>query len=234
LSAASSAALAIVPSVTDEDVYDVGEVLKQRESISLEKPQSYSLNTNKEFFDQAFQVAVFDQNCLERDSLSSDKFLGSTPGGLLANLSEICTTEVFLNYFQELTSDAYVMPTSGIYTSGYGPRWSRHHAGIDIANHVGTPIQASRLGRVVFAGSLGAYGLMIDIEHIDGYVTRYAHCNELLVEVGDVVDQGDWIAKMGNTGRSTGPHLHFEVITPSGHAIDPIAFLGKRRLQEEV
>jgi len=234
LSAASSATLAIAPSVTDEDIYVVDEVFMQRESISLAKSQSYSFNTNQEFFDQAFQVASFDQNCLEGDRLRSGKFLGSTPGGLLAALSEICTTEVFFNYFQELTSDAYIMPTSGIYTSGYGPRWSRHHAGIDIANHIGTPIKASRLGRVVFAGSLGAYGLMIDIEHIDGYVTRYAHCNELLVEVGDVVDQGDWIAKMGNTGRSTGPHLHFEVIAPSGNALDPIAFLGKRSLQEEV
>ena len=126
------------------------------------------------------------------------------------------------------------MPTTGVFTSGFGPRWSRHHSGIDIANHVGTSIHASRGGRVIFTGYLGAYGLMVEIQHSDGYKTRYAHCDEILVRVGEVVTRGDFIARMGNTGRSTGPHLHFEVRSPQNVAVDPISFLGDLSLQQQV
>ena len=121
-----------------------------------------------------------------------------------------------------------------MFTSGFGPRWSRHHSGIDIANDVGTAIHASRRGRVVFADRLGAYGLMVEIQHPDGYATRYGHCSEILVQVGEVVSQGHVIARMGNTGRSTGPHLHFEIRSPQGIALDPETFLGGMSLQESV
>jgi murein DD-endopeptidase MepM/ murein hydrolase activator NlpD len=77
----------------------------------------------------------------------------------------------------------------------------------------------------------GGYGLTVEIEHSDGYVTRYAHCNRLLVREGDRVVAGQAVAQMGNTGSSTGPHLHFEVIGADGVAIDPV---GKMPLLAEL
>jgi len=85
------------------------------------------------------------------------------------------------------------------------------HEGIDFPADVGTPIEAAASGKVVFADVHPAYGKMIEIDHGNGLVTRYAHCSALLVNEGDFVMRGQLIAKVGTTGRSTGPHLHFEV-----------------------
>ena len=97
------------------------------------------------------------------------------------------------------------------------------HAGIDIPGRLGTPVVASATGTVRFAGHAGGYGTMIEIDHGDGLVTRYAHLSERLVTAGDQVAQGQTIGLMGSTGRSTGSHLHFEVrmhgaaVPPSGY-----------------
>ncbi len=107
----------------------------------------------------------------------------------------------------------YVMPISnGRRTSGYGQRWGRLHKGIDWACPVGTTVRASRAGRVVSAGWNGSYGYSILIDHGDGARTRYAHLSKVLVSPGEYVNQSEKIGLSGNTGRSTGPHLHFEVI----------------------
>ena len=108
----------------------------------------------------------------------------------------------------------------GTVTSRYGGRWGRTHNGIDIADSLGTEIYASQDGSVIFSGNAGAYGNLIKIEHKYGYVTYYAHCNKLLVNVGDYVKQGQLIAKMGSTGRSTGSHVHFEV-RHNGEILNP-------------
>ncbi|HEV7412200.1 MAG TPA: M23 family metallopeptidase [Casimicrobiaceae bacterium] len=85
------------------------------------------------------------------------------------------------------------------------------HEGIDFPADVGTAIDAAASGKVIFADVHPAYGKMIEIDHGNGLVTRYAHCSALLVNEGDFVMRGQLIAKVGTTGRSTGPHLHFEV-----------------------
>ena len=85
------------------------------------------------------------------------------------------------------------------------------HEGIDFPADVGTPIDAAASGKVVAAEVHPAYGKMIEIDHGNGLVTRYAHCSALLVKEGDLVVRGQLIGRVGNTGRSTGPHLHFEV-----------------------
>ncbi|MDH6092056.1 peptidoglycan DD-metalloendopeptidase family protein [Anabaenopsis arnoldii] len=128
-------------------------------------------------------------------------------------------------------STTYMWPAQGVLTSGYGRRWGRMHRGIDIANATGTPIYAAADGVVETSGwNRGGFGILVDIRHSDGSLTRYAHNNRTLVRVGQQVTKGQQIAEMGSTGFSTGPHTHFE-IHPSGKgAIDPIALLPKERL----
>lgn len=110
------------------------------------------------------------------------------------------------------------------YTSGFGRRWGRAHEGIDMAGPVGTPIHATGDGVVTHAGRQGAYGNLIKIQHELGVETRYGHLNRISVKVGQRVSQGERIGDMGNTGRSTGPHLHYEV-RMKGRAVDPMSFI---------
>lgn len=116
-----------------------------------------------------------------------------------------------------LASTPAIRPTTGIYTSRFGNRKSpftglvEFHEGLDIASRKGTPVNAVADGRVTFAGERGSYGRMIVIDHGHGMITRYAHLDEILIENGKKVRRGERIAFMGNTGRSTGPHLHYEV-----------------------
>ena len=123
----------------------------------------------------------------------------------------------------------YTWPTKGVFTSGYGWRWGRMHKGIDIANNTGTPILASRDGIVAFAGWSGAYGYLVEIAHSDGESTRYAHNSRLFVKKGQIIPRGARISLMGSTGRSTGPHLHFEIRRSGGAAINPLNKLPPRR-----
>jgi len=105
----------------------------------------------------------------------------------------------------------------GAYGSGFGWRLDPFtgqramHEGIDFSAPVGTPILAAAAGVVVFAGWDAAYGRQVDVDHGQGLVTRYAHASKLHVKRGDIVKQGQKIAEVGSSGRSTGPHLHFEV-----------------------
>ncbi len=120
----------------------------------------------------------------------------------------------------------FIWPAQGVLSSGYGWRWGRQHRGIDIANDVGTPILAAADGRVVFAGwSDGGYGYLVEIRHLDGTLTRYGHNSRVDVEPGQLVRQGQVIALMGNTGRSTGPHLHFEILPLGRQAVNPLPLL---------
>ena len=123
----------------------------------------------------------------------------------------------------------YQWPTKGVFTSGYGWRWGRMHKGIDIANNTGTPVVAARDGIVSFSGWSGAYGYLVEIAHSDGESTRYAHNSRLLVKKGQVVPRGARISLMGSTGRSTGPHLHFEIRRAGGAALNPLVKLPARK-----
>ena len=124
-----------------------------------------------------------------------------------------------------------MMPVSAPYNaSGFGRRvdpftgqWAMHE-GIDFLADMGSPVVAAAGGVVVFAGLHPQYGYMVDIDHGNDLVTRYAHCSKLLVREGDVVHRGRKIAESGSTGRSTGPHLHFEVRF-RGVAQNPAKFL---------
>lgn len=106
----------------------------------------------------------------------------------------------------------FIYPSYGVLTSEFGYRWGRNHDGIDVAGPVGTPIYASDGGTVVLSGWYYGYGLTIKIDHGGGFVTLYGHNSENYVSVGQKVFQGQTIAAMGNTGYSTGPHVHFELL----------------------
>lgn len=107
-------------------------------------------------------------------------------------------------------SGGCIWPTRGRVTSEYGSRWGRLHAGIDISAPIGTPIWAAKSGVVSFAGTQSGYGNVVIISHGGGMTTVYAHQSRIMVSDGQSVGQGDRIGSVGNTGRSTGPHLHFE------------------------
>jgi murein DD-endopeptidase MepM/ murein hydrolase activator NlpD len=103
----------------------------------------------------------------------------------------------------------------------------RMHSGIDIPGPLGSPILAADAGVVTFAGRDGGYGLMVEVDHGNGLRTRYGHLSRILVSVGEQVRRQETIAAMGSTGRSTGSHLHFEVLA-RGTKVDPLEFLGQR------
>jgi hypothetical protein len=129
-----------------------------------------------------------------------------------------------------LQQPLYVMPTKGIFTSNFGYRWGVLHAGIDLANAIGTPIYAVSDGVVIDAGPTAGYGMWVKLRHADGTVTLYGHVNTTLVSVGQHVMAGDQIATIGNRGNSTGPHLHFEVQLGGTERIDPVPWLAQRGL----
>jgi murein DD-endopeptidase MepM/ murein hydrolase activator NlpD len=123
----------------------------------------------------------------------------------------------------------YIWPAKGVLTSGYGWRWGRMHKGVDIAGPVGTPIVAAAPGQVISAGwNSGGYGNLVKLRHPDGSITFYAHNSRILVRRGQIVQQGELIAEMGSTGRSTGPHLHFEVHPGGTEAKNPMAYLPRK------
>jgi murein DD-endopeptidase MepM/ murein hydrolase activator NlpD len=98
------------------------------------------------------------------------------------------------------------------------------HPGVDLAEAYGTEIHAAAAGRVVHAGPAGGYGIMVEIDHGNGLATVYAHMSEALVEEGETVDKGAVLGRLGSTGRSTGPHLHYEVRV-DGEPVDPERYL---------
>jgi len=123
----------------------------------------------------------------------------------------------------------FIWPTKGTLTSRFGMRNGRKHEGIDIAAPKGTPVHSAADGNVVFSGwGPTGYGKMVIIKHKHHLTTLYAHNSKLLVKKGSRVKQGQRISLMGNTGRSTGPHLHFEVRNDT-HPKDPIKYLSVKR-----
>ena len=109
-------------------------------------------------------------------------------------------------------------------TSEFGPRWGSTHLGVDFGMTLGSSIYAADGGTVTFAGWCGSYGNLIKVDHGNGLMTYYAHCSQLLVSQGQTVQKGETIAKVGSTGHSTGPHLHFEVRV-NGQNVNPLDYL---------
>jgi murein DD-endopeptidase MepM/ murein hydrolase activator NlpD len=123
-----------------------------------------------------------------------------------------------------VSKSGLIWPIRGRLTSGFGRRWGRLHAGIDIAAPRGTPIRAARAGKVIFSGWVGGYGNAVIINHGGGMATLYGHQSRRAVRVGQIVKQGEVIGYVGSTGHSTGNHLHFETRI-NGRAQNPRRYL---------
>jgi len=120
-------------------------------------------------------------------------------------------------------SDGWISSYFGYRTDPFNGR-REWHPGVDIAGELGEPVVAVAAGIVTYAGKHGGYGNLVQINHGNGFVTRYGHNSKVLVKVGETVSKGQEIALMGSTGRSTGPHCHFEVWR-SGRVVNPIKYL---------
>ena len=119
----------------------------------------------------------------------------------------------------------YCVPVCGYtITSYFGTRWGRNHNGVDMAVVTGTEVKSTAQGTVIQSGVNGGYGISVTIDHGNGMVSVYGHLSEALVVEGQVVNQGEIIGYSGNTGRSTGPHLHFE-LRFEGTPVDPFLYL---------
>jgi len=159
--------------------------------------------------DEIFYYTLDQEEELEDINTMLDNLLSKAPGLAESLENDKKNMEDYI-YVMEHTPS--IWPTWGRITSTFNERrWGSIHKGLDIANSTGTPISSTASGIVIFSGWHSGYGKKVIIYHMDKYTTVYAHLNEIYVNVGDVITQGQIIGEMGNTGRSTGPHLHYEV-----------------------
>jgi murein DD-endopeptidase MepM/ murein hydrolase activator NlpD len=115
-------------------------------------------------------------------------------------------------------------PVKGVLYRGFGVKQGQRHDGIDLSAPEGTPVRAAAAGEVIYVGTQSGYGLIVIVRHASGLITLYAHNSEVLVKDGDRVEAGTPVAKVGQTGRTSGPHLHFEV-REGTRPRDPLQFL---------
>jgi murein DD-endopeptidase MepM/ murein hydrolase activator NlpD len=154
--------------------------------------------------------------------------LGVVAEGQSMSLGELVTALEGKHAF--LASSPSIWPAKGWLTSRYGYRVSpftgkpQFHAGLDIAGALGTEVIAPATGRVTFAGKRGPLGNSVVIDHGHGVRTQYGHLNDLRVRVGQTIERGEVVATLGNTGRSTGPHLHY-VVEVNGRTKDPLDYI---------
>jgi murein DD-endopeptidase MepM/ murein hydrolase activator NlpD len=141
----------------------------------------------------------------------------------IAQAAEVAKREAFAHSWRLPITDP-------VTTSGFGYRWGRLHAGEDFAVDVGTPLAAMSSGTVVFAGEETGFGNLVQIRYWDGTISYYGHMSSISVNVDESVDPGEVVGESGNTGHSTGPHLHLEIHPDGGEAIDPLPWLADHHI----
>ncbi len=188
------------------------------------------LNANTEILsgpNEIFYYTSDQEEAVDNINALLDELLAKAPGLADSLQKDKQNMEDYI-YVKDHTPS--IWPTWGIITTLFSNGRSStswipgSHKGIDIANNLNTPVSASASGVVIFAGWQGGYGKKIVIYHMDKFTTVYGHLNEILVNAGDTVKQGQVIGKMGSTGYSTGPHLHYEVYV-NGVLHNPKEFL---------
>jgi murein DD-endopeptidase MepM/ murein hydrolase activator NlpD len=165
------------------------------------------------------------------ETRSISRWLLTTPGSVPSRSTE---TQNYVRRIRSLmtaysspiltaAAGSWVVPVKGPITSRFGQRWGRLHAGIDFGVPIGTPIRAASAGTVLAVGPVAGFGQWVKIAHGGGVTSIYGHISEWSVRVGQAVRAGQLIAKSGNEGESTGPHLHFEIRIDT-NPVDPVAF----------
>lgn len=207
-------------------------VVRQEQSIYVEDYEAEVQYIPNDDWYTTQQVTLQDPSAGRRKVVATITYHNNTEVG-----REVVKEEVYAEAVPKIVErgtkipPTYVKPISGgRLSSGFGGRKaptkgaSTYHKGVDWATPTGTPVYASNAGTVVQAGWSSGYGYAVYINHADGRQTRYGHLSKVLVSVGQTVSQGQKIALSGNTGRSTGPHLHFE-IRINGNAVNPLDYL---------
>lgn len=230
--------MAEVQARADEIAQDRDRILARNDQLFTEIENA--VNISFEPLDAMFRKAGVDSDQLLRSIRSGYSGTGgplntasvSTRGNADITQDEARTQEIMISldkintYRIAIDKMPLAMPVKSAFrfTSPYGQRWGRRHEGIDLAAPVGTPIFAPGEGEVIFAGWQRGYGNLIKIRHELGVETRYGHLSQIRVRVGQKVSRGALIGDMGNTGRSTGSHLHYE-IRVNGRSVDPMSFI---------
>ncbi len=214
------------------------EIMRRNEEIFAQLEEAVELSV-KPLDDMFAKVGVNTDKLLETVRQGYEGTGGpltpmgySSRGNAAISESEARANEVVIslgkvnNYRIAVSKLPLAMPVKSAFrfTSPFGKRWGRAHEGIDLAGPVGTPIYATGDGVVIFAGWQRGYGNVIKIKHAIGTETRYGHLSKIRVKAGQQVSRNSLIGDMGNTGRSTGPHLHYEVRV-DGKAVNPMSFI---------
>lgn len=211
-----------------EEIYNKGSASVQSFMSFIEKEDSKKdKNLNNNLKENKAQENVTENvNQTETENQNNIETENQVGMGGTAETVILSQDEQDIAYIKENAS--IIMPVNGTLTSGYGKRTptdiiSENHAGIDLGASVGTEIIAAMEGTVELVSSYGDYGNHLKITNGE-ISTLYAHCSKILVNQGDYISQGQKIAEVGNTGRTTGPHLHFE-ISRNGRTVNPTAIL---------
>lgn len=216
----------------DDEEKCIVENIEEAEKIKSEIDEK-----QKKFTNQA-EVEIIEKNVLSYESMSDIEVaiadiiapLQEENDNIIKIRTQLASSKtVSKEVLQELKENMkelnFIKPVEGgVITSRYGWRSTGYHYGLDIGAKTGTPIYACESGIVTYSEWCGNYGYLIKVQHPGGYETYYAHCSKLVSEVGDEVNQGDLIAYVGSTGRSSGPHVHLEV-RYEGNTLDPEIFV---------
>jgi len=214
-------------------LFSVGISAQEIISLDDENYQEFNGKTGRWVFTPSRQTYL---NYIKEFGSSENEVADLNPGA-----PKILNKYIFFTYSQEYIKkleeknifrknissepDQFIWPVDAVRISSVlGFRGKEFHTGVDIPSPKGTPVRAAMEGEVVFNGYSGGYGNMIDIQHRNGFVTRYGHNTALVVKKGDFVKKGQIIAFVGSTGRSTGNHVHFEMLCNS-IPLDPLDFL---------
>ena len=203
----------------------LGKRLIQSSSIS---PSEFNFDVQPAFGGPRIPVA---SNTPDLDLFSQIEQVGSEIDALNSKL--VAVNYLLQDDLEEKNARPHTWPTEGGWLSShFGVRLDPFtgqkamHKGVDIANRFGAPVLAASRGVVIFAGKMKGYGYLVEIEHGYGFRTRYGHMSAANVAVGDIVEANQMIGRVGSSGRSTGPHLHYEVHR-NGRAINPATFIPK-------
>ena len=203
-----------------ENLYPGQELVVPRDGVV------HTLRPGQSLWDLAITYGVSVEAIREANGLSRDPL----PGERLFIPEPRIVPQVAVLELGGESSAGFIWPLRGRLTSLFGPRTHPiygtpdFHTGIDLAVPEGTPVHAAAPGTVIWADTKGGYGLLVIIDHGNGYTSYYGHLSRILVRVGQFVEVGQVVALSGNTGLSTGPHLHFEV-RKSGEPINPLPLL---------